>query len=80
MPLLCGGAAFPILFKRTGADQELVNIGGCGCFFHKYKSLQLRAVVIDDGSARRSISVPCLDVLDSLMSALIVHSVDDMHS
>ena len=36
--------------------------------------------MIDDGSARRSRSVLCLRVLDRLISALIVHCVDDMHS
>ena len=80
MPLHCGGVAFPLLFKLTGEDQELVYIGGCGCFLRNSNYLQTRAVVVDDGSARRSRSVPCLDVLDRLMSALIVHSVDDMHS
>ena len=35
--------------------------------------------MIYDGSARRSRPVPCLDVLDRLMSALIVHRVDDVH-
>ena len=73
MPLRCGGVAFPLLFMLSGADQELVYLGGCGCFFRKSKSLQLRAVVVDDGSARRSRSVPCLDVLYRLMSALIVY-------
>ena len=36
--------------------------------------------MVDDVSARRSRSVLCLDVLDRLISALIVHCVDDMHS
>ena len=72
--------SLPSSFQAYWIRSGLVYIGGCGCFFRKSKSLQSRAVVIDDGSACRRRSVPCLDVLDRLMSALIVHTVDDMHS
>ena len=80
MPLHWGGVAFPLLLELTWAYQELVDIGGCGRFFCEFKSFQSRAVVIDDVSACRSRPVPCLDVFDCLVSALVVHHVDDVYS